>query len=252
MSFEINILINKMQRIPFSKIQEMLVDKREEFEELSFANQNAVLNFIEKRYDIAKRLNTEEIVFNLILFNNLSKSKNMNVQLRESAEEELKSLNKNLICLIEALQYIESDNVEDVLNRYYQVLDCMVVETLIINLPDDKQIHAIKVCKSKLMSSEPNTFNNFMASISKEAQRFVLENFGEKFEKYSPEDMSNVSSCLYQDNLPFYASKYKSNIEQDVNLFYILHSCNEENIESTLNQFKDQLEMLDADDLMKL
>lgn len=252
MSLEINILINKLQRVPFSKIQEMLRDKREEFDELSFANQNAVLNFIEKRYDIAQRLPKEEIMFNMILFNDLSRRTKMNRQLRESAEEELKSLDVNLMCLIESLQYIESDTVEKVLRSYHQVLDSKVIETLIINLPENKQISAIQVCRAELMNSEPNTFHNFMASISKEAQRFVLENFGEKFEKYSPEDMSNVSSCLYQDNMPVYASKYQTNIERDVNLFYILHSCNEENLESTLNQFKDQLERLNADDLMKL
>lgn len=53
MGLEINILINKMQRVPFSKIQEMLRDNEEEFDELSFASQNAILNFIEKRYNIA-------------------------------------------------------------------------------------------------------------------------------------------------------------------------------------------------------
>ena len=252
MGLEINILINKIQRVPFSKIQEMLRDKREEFDELSFANQNAVLNFIEKRYDIAQRLPKEEIMFNMILFNDLSRRTKMNRQLRESAEEELKSLDVNLMCLIESLQYIESDTVEKVLRSYHQVLDSKVIETLIINLPANKQISAIKVCRAELMNSEPNTFHNFMASINKEAQRFVLENFGEKFEKYSPQDMSNVSSCLYQDNMPVYASKYQTNIERDVNLFYILHSCNEKNLESTLNQFKDQLERLNADDLMKL
>lgn len=252
MGLEINVLINKIQRVPFSKIQEMLRDKREEFDELSFANQNAVLNFIEKRYDIAQRLPKEEIMFNIILFNDLSRRTKMNRQLRESAEEELKSLDVNLMCLIESLQYIESDTVEKVLRSYHQVLDSKVIETLIINLPENKQISAIQVCRAELMNSEPNTFHNFMASIGKETQRFVLENFGEKFEKYSPEDMSNVSSCLYQDNMPVYASKYQTNIERDVNLFYILHSCNEENIESTLNQFKDQLERLKADDLMKL
>ena len=74
------------------------------------------------------------------------------------------------------------------------------------------------------MNSEPNTFHNFMASISKEAQRFVLENFREKFEKYSPQDMSEVAHYLYQDNMPVYANKYQTNIERDVNLFiyYIL------------------------------
>ena len=252
MGLEINILINKMQRVPFSKIQEMLRENEEEFEELSFASQNAILNFIEKRYNIAQRIPKEEIMFNMILFNDLSRRTNMNRQLRESAEEELKSLDVNLMNLIESLQYIESDTVEKILRNYHKALDSKVIETLIINLPENRQISAIQVCRAELMNSEPNTFHNFMASISKEAQRFVLENFREKFEKYSPQNMSEVAHYLYQDNMPVYANKYQTNIERDVNLFYILHSCNEENLESTLNQFKDQLQNLDADDLMEL
>lgn len=252
MGLEINILINKMQRVPFSKIQEMLRDNEEEFDELSFASQNAILNFIEKRYNIAQRIPKEEIMFNMILFNDLSRRTNMNRQLKESAEEELKSLDVNLMNLIESLQYIESDTVEKILRNYHKALDSKVIETLIINLPENKQISVIQVCRAELMNSEPNTFHNFMASISKEAQRFVLENFEEKFKKYSPQDMSEVAHYLYQDNMPIYANKYQANIERDVNLFYILHSCNEENLESTLNQFKDQLQNLDADDLMEL
>jgi hypothetical protein len=252
MKSEINILINKIQRVPFSKIQEMLEDYSKEFEELSFIDQNAILNFIEKRYNIAQKLSKEEMMFNIFLFNDLSRRTKMDRQLKESTEKELKSLDVNLMCLIESLQYIESDTVEKVLRSYHQVLDSKVVETLIINLPENKQISAIKVCRDELMNSKPNTFHNFMASISKESQKFVLENFGEKFEKYSSKDMSDVSSYLYQDNIPVYVSKYQANIEQDVNLFYILDSCNEENLESILNQFKDQLEKLNADDLMKL
>ena len=205
MSLEINIFINKIQRIPVPKIQGMLKQYEKEFKKLSYIDQNAILNFIEKRINISQRIPREEIMFNMFLFTDLSRRKNMNRQLRESAESELKSI--DLIALIESLRYIESDTVEKILRSYHQILDSKVIETLIINLPENKQISAIQVCRTELMNSEPNTFHNFMASISKEAQRFVLENFREKFEKYSPEDMSNVSSCLYQDNMPVYASK---------------------------------------------
>lgn len=252
MSLELNILINKMQRVPFPKIQEMLRDRREEFDELSFANQNGILNFIEKRYNIAQNLPQEEMMYSMILFTELSRSRKMNRQLRESMENELKSLDIDLMVLIESLQYIESDKIEVALRNYHGMLDSKIIETLIINLPEDKQIAAIQMCKPELMNSEANTFHNFMASISQEAQKYILENFEEKFENYSPEDMSNVSSCLYQDNIAVYTNKYQSNIQQDVNMFHVFAACNEENLENTINQFKDQIHNLDADDLMEL
>ena len=251
MSLELNILINKIQRIPFSKIQEMLRDRRKEFDELSFADQSAILAFIEKRYNIAQNIPQEEILYSMVLFNELSRGRNMNRQSKESIERELKSLDLDQMALIESLQYIEPDKIEATLRNYHSMLDSKFIETSIINLPEDRQIAAIQMCKHELMESNPNTFHNFMASISKEAQRFVLENFKEKFENYSEKDMSNVSSCLYQENLPLYTITYQSSIK-DVNMFSILTACNEENLETTLNQFKDYLTNLDADDLLEL
>lgn len=250
MGLEINIFINKIQRVPFPKIQEMLKEHEKDIAELSYINQNAIFNFIEKRMNIAQSIPQEEIMFNMVLFTDLSRRRNMNRQLREEAENELKSL--ELMALIESLQYIDSDKVEEILRNYHSVLPTKTLETLIINLPENKQIAAITMCKQDLMNSEPNTFHNFMASISKEAQKFVLENLGEKFEQYSTEDISNVATCLYQDNIATYTSRYQSAIQKDVNLFDILITCNEENLENTLNQFQDQVQNLYADDLMKL
>ena len=251
MSLELNILVNKIQRIPFPKIQEMLRDRRKEFDELSFADQSAILAFIEKRYNIAQNIPQEEMLYSMVLFNELSRGRNMNRQSKESIERELKSLDLDQMALIESLQYIEPDKIEATLRNYHSMLDSKFIETSIINLPEDRQIAAIQMCKHELMESNPNTFHNFMASISKEAQRFVLENFKEKFENYSEKDMSNVSSCLYQENLPLYTITYQSSIK-DVNMFSILAACNEENLETTLNQFKDYLTNLDADDLLEL
>ena len=101
MSLEINIFINKIQRIPVPKIQGMLKQYEKEFKKLSYIDQNAILNFIEKRINISQRIPREEIMFNMFLFTDLSRRKNMNRQLRESAESELKSI--DLIALIESL-----------------------------------------------------------------------------------------------------------------------------------------------------
>ena len=86
MSLEINIFINKIQRISVPKIQGMLKQYEKEFKKLSYIDQNAILNFIEKRINISQRIPREEIMFNMFLFTDLSRRKNMNRQLMESAE----------------------------------------------------------------------------------------------------------------------------------------------------------------------
>lgn len=250
MSFEINIFINKIQRIPTPKVQELLRKHQSEIHELPYTDQNAILNFIEKRFHILQGMDQKELMFNMILFSDLGHKEWLPKQVRQSAIKELSNL--ELMPLIESLQYIKKSDIEAVLRKYHSQLQTKIIETLIINLPEKKQIAAIEMCKSELMNSEPNTFHNFMASISKEAQRYVLENFGEKFEQYSAEDISNVSTCLYQENMATYTNKYQTSLENGANLFEILIACNEENLESTVNQFKEQLHDLDADDLMQV
>lgn len=250
MSLELNIFINKIQRIPTPKVQELLREYQEEIQKLPFNDQNAILNFIEKRFNIVQRMSQSDIMVNMMLFQQLGERGFLPRAVNQSTEKELMEL--ELIPLIESLNYIDTKNVEAILRKYHSKLDPKIIETLIINLPEDKQIAAIQMCKSELMNSEPNTFHNFMASISKEAQKHILENFGEKFEKYSPEDISNVSTCLYQENMETYTSRYQTSLQNSGNLFELLIACNEENLENTINQFKEQLHDLDADDLMQV
>ena len=250
MSLELNIFINKIQRIPTPKVQELLREYQEEIQKLPFNYQNAILNFMEKRFNIVQKMSQSDIMVNMMLFQQLGGKSFLPRAVNQSNEKELMEL--ELIPLIESLNYIDTKNVEAILRKYHSKLDPKIIETLIINLPEDKQIAAIQMCKSKLMNSEPNTFHNFMASISKEAQKHILENFGEKFEKYSPEDISNVSTCLYQENMETYTSRYQTSLQNGGNLFELLIACNEENLENTINQFKEQLHDLNADDLMQV
>lgn len=254
MSLELNIFINKIQRIPTPKIQEMFKQYRNEIDKLSFTNQSAILSFIEKRFSILEQISREEMMVQMLLFTDLSvrsrKEFNRNRELKENAEKELKTL--DLMALIESLQYIESNKVKAVLQKYHNLLEPKIIETLIINLPEKQQIEYVEICRQELMNSEPNNFHNFMASIGKDAQRYILENFSEKFESYSEEDISNVSTCLYQENIPIYTEKYQSSLQNDSNLPRILMACNEENFEKTLLQFKDKLGEIDADELMQI
>lgn len=250
MSFETNIFINKIQRIPTPKVQELLRKYQKDIEQLPFTDQNAILSFIEKRFNILQRMSQNDIMVNIMVFEQLGGRSFLPRGVNQSAEEELRSL--ELMPLVESLNYIDAKNVEGILKKYHSILDSKVIETLIINLPENRQINAIEMCKAELMNSEPNTFHNFMASISKASQKYVLENFGEKFEGYSPEDISNVATCLYQDNMETYTNRYQTSLQNGANLFELLIACNEENLQNTINQFKEQLHDLDADDLMQV
>lgn len=252
MSFEINIFVNKIQRMPLSKVQEMLKMYDEEIENLPFLDANAILNFVEKRFSLYERIPRNEIIFQRMLFSDLAFENRGfgNTEIEESAKNELKSL--DLIALIESLQYMEVDCIKEVLRKHHNLLEPKIVETIIINLPEEEQISAIEICRQELMNSEPNTFYNFMASVGKDTQKYILESFEEKFESYSSEDMSNVAMSLYQDNIDFYTQKYARNIGNDEDCYKVIMSCSDENLEETVNRFKDQIQNIDANSLMKM
>ncbi len=250
MSFEINIFINKIQRMPISKVQEMMRKYEKEIKALPYIDANAILTFVEKRFKMLQQIPRQEIVLQMFLFTDLSRRSREEVNriptLKANSEKELKSL--DLITLIESLQYIESDKVKSILRKYHDILQPKIIETLIINLPENEQIDFIKICKRELMKSQTNTFHNFMASISQQAQKYVLENFGEKFEKYSQKDMSDIPISLYQENIPIFTSRYQNS----KNLTEILIACDEENLKSTLHKYKEQIHELNANNLMQI
>lgn len=252
MSFEINIFINKIQRMPLSKIQEMLKKYDREINKMPFMDSMAIINFVEKRFNIAQSIPKDEIIFQMMLFNDLASDymESSNKELEESAKSELKTL--NLMALVESLQHMETDVIKKVLEKHHNILEPKIAETIIINLPEEEQINAIEICKQELMNSQPDTFYNFMASVSKDSQRHILENFEEKFKNYSSEEMSNVSLCLYQDNINLYTQKYARDIKNDEDCYKVIMSCDDENLEEVVYRFKEQIQVVDANSLMKM
>lgn len=250
MSIELNIFINRIQRIPLQKVLQMVDQNQEEIQKLSFMNQQAILNFVDKRISIFKNIPREEIMFYIMLFRDLSSNKNMLPRVKASAESELQKL--DIMTLIESLEHIEAKTIENMLKAYKESLLPEIIETMIINLPEEEQIKAIEACKAQLMKSAPNQFHNFMASVSKEAQRHILASFEEKFTNYTSEDLSNLTTALYQANMQIYMNKYKSNMLGEEDICKILVACSEENLESTIKELGQQLDSLNADDLMKI
>ena len=62
MSFEINIFINKIQRMPITKVQEMLKQYEKEIKALPYVDGNAILTFIEKRFNILQQIPRQEMI----------------------------------------------------------------------------------------------------------------------------------------------------------------------------------------------
>ena len=142
MSFEANIFVNQIQRIPFQKLQEFLKRYENDIKELSFEDQRAIMNFLDRRYAVLQRLQQadmeKELMFNVILFKQLGSSRYLPREARESAIRELRTL--EVVPMIESLGYIDSKDVESVLSQYHSKISPDIIVTLLINLPENKQI----------------------------------------------------------------------------------------------------------------
>lgn len=253
MSFEANIFVNKIQRVPTPKMQEMFRTYEKDIKNLEYTDIQAIFSFAEKRIHLLKNTPQTEIMVGMMLFSDLSNPrffKGQNREVLKSAENELKEL--DIVPFVESLAYVEAYKIEGVLHNCHSSLPPQMLETLIINLPEHKQIKAIEMCKNDLMKSENRSFLNFMASISQEAQKYVLENFGDKFSEYTTEESSRLPGYLYQENIELFADKYQDSIQKDSNLYEVLMACNENNLGKIISQNKEQLKDLHADTLMQI
>ncbi len=253
MSFEPNIFVNKIQRVPTPKMQEMFRKHEKEIKSLTYNDINTLFNYAEKRIRALKNVPQNEIMLSMMLLSDLSRPVILtrhNIEILKSAEKELKSL--DIVPLIESLAYVEYDKIQKVLNNYHSSLPSQTIETLIINLPENRQIKAIEMCKNELMKSENISFLNFMASISQNAQKYVIENFGDKFSNFTEEEARMLPGYLYQDNIQLYTNKYQELIQKEENLYQIIMSCEEKNLREILSQYKEQLKDLNADELMQI
>ena len=254
MSFEANIFANQIQRIPFHKVQELLNKYENDIKQLSFEDQRAIVNFLDKRFEVLQRLQQtdmqSEMMFYCVLFNLLGSNRHLPKKAKISAINELKKLEE--VIMIESLVYIDNKEVESVLSRYHSKIAPNIIVILLINLPDNKQTKFIKLCQSELINADFRTFSSFMASVSKEAQKYIITNFSDKFNSYSEEEATEVISYLYKDNVELYTSTYSNILDNSENLIHTLVNCDENEFERIANQNKEKLREVDADELMKI
>ncbi len=72
MSFEPNIFVNKIQRVPTPKMQEMFRTYEKDIKALKYTDIQAIFSFAEKRIHLLKNTPQTEIMVSMMLFSDLS------------------------------------------------------------------------------------------------------------------------------------------------------------------------------------
>lgn len=84
-----------------------------------------------------------------------------------------------LIIWIEAIEFLEPKDVMSILNNYHRELPSLLIETFIINLPENMQLIAIDRY-NKFIDKESDLFSNFYYSLSSNAKLKLKQYFPDK------------------------------------------------------------------------
>lgn len=165
------ILLNKLYRVPLSKAIDLINEYEKNIGFKTFAERQETMDVIIRKNNSNKQIKPE--VFKNCAISLLLMSRGIN-ELSKKALDDI--LYYPLFIWIEALAYVESNDIINIINNYYKELPRELLETLIINAKEEAQAELIKKCHKQIdISSE--LFSNFYYSLSDEGREELDELF---------------------------------------------------------------------------
>lgn len=231
MNFE--ILLSKLLRLPLSKAQEIYNEYLQNSND-TFANNMRASNIFVEKAQTRKRIKDEcfETAFMALAF--MSQKKN---QLADMMLEETKPY--PLIVWMEVIGEMDDEGIKGVLKNYSDKLPASIIETLILNLSDSKQVVAINKYKNKL-NPKAETFYSFYLCLSKDAQ-IEVDKLTNNAVKINPLlQLSNQTPEQIKENLINNISQYKTIPMDDIIETILLNVNSSEDIFSILEAYNDR------------
>ena len=165
------ILLNSVLRLPMSKATKLLEDYQKNVGFKNFAEQQKVLDILTHKTNTQRQIKEEAFNEAFISLAFMVKDKS---SWSKAAFENIKGY--PMIIWIECLGAMEAEHIMSLLNNYGKELPSSLIETCIINLPENMQIKAIEKYKNGIKPEE-GMFSNFYYSVSEEARLKLRELF---------------------------------------------------------------------------
>lgn len=174
MKFE--ILLNSVLRLPMSKATKLLEDYQKNVGFKNFSEQQRVLDVLTHKANTQKQIKEEVFQKALMCLAFMSKNKS---PWSKAAFENIKGY--PMIIWIECIGIMDSQSIMALLNNYHRELPASLIETCIINLPENMQLTAIDKYKDKL-NSKDEMFSNFYYSVGEKARIKLKQYFPNQFD----------------------------------------------------------------------
>lgn len=170
------ILLNSVLRLPMSKATKLLEDYQKNVGFKNFAEQQKVLDILAHKSNTQRQIKKEAFdeAFMSLAFMVRDKSSWGRV-----AFENMKGY--PMIIWIECLGAMEPHHINSLLNNYGKDLPSSLIETCIINLPDNMQVKTIEKYRNSIKPDD-GMFSNFYYSLCDKAREKLREFFPEQID----------------------------------------------------------------------
>ncbi len=158
------ILLNKILRLPTHKAIKVLEEYENNEQFKSFADQQRVMDILTQKINVRKQIKKEVIEESFMCLALMVKSRS---PFSKIAFEKMKDY--PMIIWIETIGQLDSENIMALLNNYCKEFPSSLIETCIINLPDNLQLLAIDKY-NRFIKVEDKMFYSFYYSVSEEAR----------------------------------------------------------------------------------
>ena len=173
------ILINSILRVPIEKALILFKEYEKNVGFKSFAEQQRALDILTHKVNNKKGIKMEafgelRILLLLMIRNKSAKGK--------ITTEDIKGF--PFIVWIEVIGILEPEEIMSLLENYCSLFSSLIIETCIINLPENMQLSAIDKY-NKYIDPNEDLFSNFYYSVS-EKSRLKLKEFRQRLKEHTP------------------------------------------------------------------
>lgn len=230
------ILLNSVLRLPMEKATKLVMDYQKNIGFTIFSEQQRVLDVLAHKSNAQKQIKQEIFQQALMCLAIMSKYKSL---WSKAAFENIKDY--PMVVWIECIGLMDTDSIMSLLNNYYKEFTSSLIETCIINLPDDMQLVAIDKYRNKL-NSEGEMFSNFYYSISDQGRLKLKELFPDKIEDDILLELQDLDENLICERLSSQYEKLKKISADKLIEFILLKSHRVETFNKFFEIYKNKID----------
>lgn len=225
MKFE--VLLNSILRLPLHKAAALSEEYQKKPGFKNFYEQQRVLDILTHKANTQKQIKEEAFHEALMYLVFMTRDKS---EWSKASFDNMKEF--PMIIWIESIGQMDAESIMKLLNNYHKEFTSPLVETCIINLPEDMQLKAIDKYKTDI-DSKGNMFSNFYYSVCEKSRIKLREIFPDSLEDDILLEMNDIDESKVLEMLSSKKERLMKLSADDLIEFILLKSTKLD----TLNKF---------------